>query len=89
MASMHIPGRSGWLPQADVMKNWYQNQIKNLPQFDRPWNDVITEFKNLIESDPDIYMGFSMMFEETKEHYDPRHEPQVCCIFFSYSIVQY
>jgi phosphatidylserine decarboxylase len=78
---MHIPNSAGWLPKSDVMKSWYQHQIKQLPQFNRPWNDVITEFKDLIETNPDIYMGFSMMFEETKEHYDPRGEPQVCYIF--------
>jgi phosphatidylserine decarboxylase len=82
MATTHIPRRSGWLPPSHVMKKWYQHQIKNLPNFTRPWNDVITEFKNLIESDPDIYMGFNMMFEQTKDLYDPTGAPQVSDMFF-------
>ena len=78
MATTHIPKRAGWLPHPDVMEDWYQHKVENLPNFTRPWNDVITEFKNLIESDPDIYMGFNMMFEQTKEQTDPRHKKQVC-----------
>lgn len=78
---MHIPRRSGWMPHSHVMKNWYEHQIKNLPNFTRPWNDVITEFKNLIESDPDIYMGFNLMFEQTTDVDDPTGAPQVCDIF--------
>jgi len=83
MATTHIPTRAGWLPNSKAMMNWYQHHLKNLPQYTRPWNDVITEFKNLIESDPDIYMGFNMMFEQTKEIYDPTGAPQVCRTFFS------
>ena len=86
MTTTHIPHRAGWLPaDPDVMRRWYQHQIENLPIAETPWNDVITEFKNLIENDPEIYMGFSMMFEQLKN--DSR--PQVCYICFSYSIVQW
>ena len=78
MATAHIQRRAGWLPYRDVVNNWYQHHIKNLPNYNRPWNDVITEFKNLIERDPEIYMGFEMIFEETKETHNPTGGPQVC-----------
>jgi phosphatidylserine decarboxylase len=89
MATMHIPRRAGWLPHPDVMNDWYQHQIKNLHKYkDRPWNDVITKFKNLIESNPEIYMGFEMMFEETKQTENPTGGAQVCYSFFSYPVIQ-
>lgn len=77
---MHIPVRSGWLPHPDVMKRWYEAQIDKIFNRDalRPWNDVITEFNDLIEGDPEIYMGFNLMFEQTKDQCDPRHDKQVC-----------
>lgn len=80
MATMHIPVRSGWLPHPDVMKRWYEAQIDKISNRDalRPWNDVITEFNDLIEGDPEIYMGFNLMFEQTKDQCDPRHDKQVC-----------
>jgi len=76
-ATVHIPYSAGWLPHADVMNKWYQHQVENLPQYNRPWNDVINEFKKLIENNPAIYMGFEMMFEETKEKEDPTGGKQV------------
>ena len=83
MATMHIPKGSGWLPHPDVMKKWLQHQIDNIPNDDTPFHDVIIEFKNLIETTPEIYMGFDLMFEQTKKQYDedPTHGKQVCDIF--------
>ena len=83
MATTQIPNEVlGWLPHdPDVMDRWLQDKIDKLPIYDRDKNNVITEFQNLIENDPEIYMGFNMMFEQTKYAEDGRHKPQVCDIF--------
>ena len=83
MATMHIPIRAGWLPDSHDMKDWYECQVNKIPNLDRPWNDIIIEFKNLIESDPDIYMGFNRMFEQTTPDPNNPNRPQVCYISFS------
>jgi phosphatidylserine decarboxylase len=79
MATTQIPNGLGWLPHdPDVMDKWLQDKVDKLPIYDRDKNNVITEFQNLIENDPEIYMGFNMMFEQTE---DGRHKPQVRDIF--------
>ena len=84
MATTRITNGSGWLPHdPDVLDRWLKDKIDKLPTYHREYNDVITEFQNLIENDPEIYMGFNMMFEQTKQKEDGRHKPQVCDIFSS------
>ena len=81
MANTHILNGSGWLPHdPDVVDRWLQDKIDKLP-IEAKQHDVITEFQNLIENDPEIYMGFNMMFEQTTQSKDPRKEKQVCDIF--------
>jgi phosphatidylserine decarboxylase len=84
MATTHIPNRSGWLPHPDDIQRWLEQKIHDInkkPNKNRPWNDVIIEFQHLIENDPEIYMGFNMMFKQTEQSTDPRGKKQVCDIF--------
>jgi phosphatidylserine decarboxylase len=50
-----------------------------------PFHPVIEEFKDFIERDPGIYMGFHQMFEQVpkKPPYDqdPTGKPQVCVVY--------
>ena len=76
------PYRVGeWLPSDQAFLNqWMQARIKAADTIATPFPPVIAEFKNLIESDPEIYMLFNQMFVETsKRHYNrtPIGTPQV------------
>jgi hypothetical protein len=51
-------------------------KIDKIPSYDRD-----TEFQDLIENDPEIYMGFNIIFEQTKQSTDPRHKKQVFFVF--------
>ena len=76
------PFRVGeWLPSDQaILRQWMEARIKEVDTIVKPFPPVITEFKNLIESDPEIYMLFTQMFVETsKHHYNktPIGTPQV------------
>jgi len=81
----HVHHRvGGWLPRDQhVLESWIGKQLAKLPETHdvANWSPVILEFKNLIEEDPDIWMGFHQMFEQvpTKPPYnqDPTKQPQV------------
>ncbi|KAI0722951.1 Phophatidylserine decarboxylase-domain-containing protein [Earliella scabrosa] len=77
----------GWLPQDHrVLEQWLKRRIAKLDERTRKHGneqlaDVLEEFKELIESDPVIYMGFHQMFEQVPMKppycYDPTGKPQV------------
>lgn len=75
----------GWLPNDhSVLERWLDKTIAHVEHPSRihqPLNPVIKEFKDLIELDPVIYMGFHQMFEQVpnKPPYsaDPTGKPQV------------
>jgi phosphatidylserine decarboxylase len=86
MASKIIQHRvGGWLPRDHrVLEAWLAKQIAkvNDPIYkDKKFSPVIQEFQNLIEDDPEIWMGFHQMFEQVpkKPPYndDPIGQPQV------------
>ncbi|KAF5314220.1 hypothetical protein D9758_018176 [Tetrapyrgos nigripes] len=76
----------GWLPKDHrVLESWLSKKFKKvqqrggIPNFS--WHPVITEFRELIENDADLYMVFHQMFEQvpTKPPYnnDPTGKPQI------------
>ncbi|KAJ8073713.1 hypothetical protein PM082_011991 [Marasmius tenuissimus] len=75
----------GWLPNdQNVLENWLDKLIAYVeapPRIHRDFHPVIKEFKDFIEGDPVIYMGFHQMFEQipNKPPYnlDPTGKPQV------------
>ena len=80
----------GWLPRDHhVLEAWLDKKLKKAearqytPESFAP---VIREFQHLIESDPEIYMGFHQMFEQVplKPPYnnDPTGKCQVNFGFF-------
>lgn len=56
---------AGWLPpNHEVLEYWISEKIRQLERNPKPLHPVIKEFKQLIEGDPFIYMGFHRMFEQ-------------------------
>ncbi|KAL7267588.1 hypothetical protein RUND412_009822 [Rhizina undulata] len=85
MAPRRVPRVGKWLPEEHaLLQNWVTQLIERVtikcptPQTLHP---VIEEFKNLIETDPIIYMLFNQMFQQipNKPPYnnDPTGKPQV------------
>jgi len=74
MAQIYVPHRvGGWLPKDhSVLQAWLADKIKALKTSKLAFDPVITEFQELIESNPEIYQGFHRMFDEvpTKPPYN-------------------
>jgi phosphatidylserine decarboxylase len=71
-----------WLPSDQaILEKWMNNLIAEVDKTKKPLLPVIEEFKNLIESDAEIFMQFNLMFEQVphKPPYnkDPTGKPQV------------
>ncbi len=77
------PFRVGaWLPSDQViLDKWMQTLITETDANTKPLLPVVQEFKNLIESDPEIYMLFHQMFMQVPNkppyNLDPTGKPQV------------
>ncbi|PBK88077.1 phosphatidylserine decarboxylase-like protein [Armillaria gallica] len=72
----------GWLPRDHrVLERWLAKKIEQCSVKTQDFHPVIQEFKNLIEQNAEIYMGFHQMFEQvpTKPPYnnDPAGKSQV------------
>jgi len=76
----------GWLPRDhNVLEAWLAKQIAKVtldPKHRaKRFSSVIQEFQNLIEQDPEIWMGFHQMFEQVPKkppyNEDPTGKPQV------------
>ncbi|KAK0440467.1 phosphatidylserine decarboxylase-like protein [Desarmillaria tabescens] len=72
----------GWLPRDHrILQRWLAKKIAQVDANPQPFQPVIQEFQNLIESNADIYMDFHQMFNQvpTKPPYDkdPTGKPQV------------
>lgn len=84
-----------WLPKDPrALQDWLAKKISQVERTDtgpENWKPVIQEFQQLIEGDPDIFMGFHQMFDEvpTKPPYnnDPSGKPQARNSWV-YSVVQ-
>ena len=71
-----------WLPEDQaILEKWMNNLIAEVETDEKPFLPVIEEFRNLIETDPEIFMQFNLMFEQVphKPPYnkDPTGKPQV------------
>jgi phosphatidylserine decarboxylase len=68
----HIPYRVGeWLPSDHAfLARWLEAMIQKTQAQPQALHAVIAEFQTLIESDPEIFMLFSQMFEQV-----PRRPP--------------
>ena len=82
-AGRMLPYRVGkWLPSDQaVLNRWLAAHIQAVAADPKPLHPVVQEFKDLIESDAQIYMLFHQMFEDlprTSEFHDtPMATPQV------------
>lgn len=62
----------GWLSSDyKTLNNWLADKVAIVNQEDAPLLPVIAEFKEFIESDPEVYMLFHMMFDEVPIKYNP------------------
>ncbi|HVN46115.1 MAG TPA: phosphatidylserine decarboxylase family protein [Steroidobacteraceae bacterium] len=77
------PYRVGeWLPSDhDFLSRWLEAMIRRTDAAPRALHPVIADFRDLIESDPAIFMLFSQMFEQVPRRppydRDPTGKPQV------------
>ena len=77
----------GWLPRDHrVLKKWLDKRIAAIDERNKKGTRVeldpsIQQFKDVIESNPEIYMGFHEMFTQVPEkspyNNDPTAKPQV------------
>lgn len=78
-----LPFRVGeWLPSDQaVLETWIDDLIKDVGTGAKHLHPVIEEFKDLIESDAEIYMLVNQMFEQVPKkppyNKDPTGKPQV------------
>jgi len=83
MVSQSAPYRVGeWLPSDQaILEGWLNLVIEESKKKSDSLLPVVEEFKNLIESDPKIYMLFNQMFQEIPEKVpyndDPTGKPQI------------
>jgi phosphatidylserine decarboxylase len=79
----HIAYRVGaWLPSDHAfLASWLEDMILKAHADPRALHPVIADFQDLIESDPEIFMLFSQMFEQVPRrppyNRDPTGKPQV------------
>ena len=79
----HLPYRVGqWLPSDHAfLATWLDAMIRKAHAEPRALHPVIAEFQELIESDPELFMLFSQMFEQVPRRppydRDPTGRPQV------------
>lgn len=77
------PFRVGeWLPSDHaILETWLTRLIARVDRQPKPLHPVIEDFKDLIESDPEIFMYFHLMFTEVPKkppyNKDPDGKPQV------------
>ena len=78
-----VPYRVGqWLPSDQkILNQWVKDLIRETDADAQPLLPVIQEFKNLIESDPELIMLFTQMFEQVPStppfRNDPTGKPQI------------
>lgn len=55
----------GWLPvDPDALNRWLAKTIAEAEEKRAPFHPVMEEFRHMIESDPVMYMNFTLMFEQ-------------------------
>jgi len=79
----HIPYRvAEWLPSDHQhLKRWLDGMIQKTDARSHALHPVIAEFRDFIESDPEVFMLFNQMFEQVPKrapyHKDPTGKAQV------------
>ena len=69
----HTSRLGGWLPSDPAaLSHWLHTTAAQAEALDAPLHPVVEEFRQLIESDPVLYMNFTLMFEQ-----QPRFAPSV------------
>lgn len=82
-ASQVLPYRVGqWLPSDQTfLAQWMRNHIEKVESTPQHIHPVIDQFRELIESDPEVFMLFNLMFDELpnrmKFNKDPADNPQI------------
>ncbi|HEY6328283.1 MAG TPA: phophatidylserine decarboxylase associated domain-containing protein [Blastocatellia bacterium] len=70
--------RGGWLPaDPNELNAWHEATVQEAENKKSPFHPVIDEFRRLIESDPVIFMYFSLMFEQQPRFPVPRRSGDV------------
>ncbi|KUJ07460.1 uncharacterized protein LY89DRAFT_677692 [Mollisia scopiformis] len=71
--SPNIPRHRNWLPgDAGLIQTWVHKIIEEVAAPPNPFVPIISEFQDLIDSDPAIYILFHSMFDEVPPKYkDP------------------
>ena len=83
LAEAPAPYRVGrWLPSDQaLLVRWLEAMIHKTLKEPRPLHPVIADFRDLIDSDPAIFMLFNQMFEQVPRRppydKDPIGKPQV------------
>lgn len=56
--------KAGWLSESpQALDRWLRTKIGDRKRAYRALSPVVQEFKDLIDNDGDMYMGFNRMFE--------------------------
>jgi phosphatidylserine decarboxylase len=82
-SGISIPYRVGkWLPSDHAfLRSWLEAMIRKAAEESRSLHPVVAELRDLIETDPEIFMLFSQMFEQVPRRppydKDPTGKPQV------------
>ena len=80
----HVHHRiGGWLPKdQNVLESWLNKKIAKAKARNRKfedWAPVIQEFRQLIETDAEIWMGFHQMFDQVPEKPPYNKDPTGKC----------
>ncbi len=81
--ALNAPYRVGqWLPTDQaILDDWMANVFKDCEARNAPLLPVVQDFKDLIESDAEVFMLFNLMFDQVPEKApyvnDPTGKPQI------------
>ncbi|MBU2555691.1 MAG: phosphatidylserine decarboxylase family protein [Bacteroidetes bacterium] len=81
--ALNAPYRVGqWLPtDQEILDDWMANVFKDCESRNAPLLPVVQDFKDLIESDAEVFMLFNLMFDQVPEKApyvnDPTGKPQI------------
>jgi hypothetical protein len=65
---MSGPIRDEWLPSPDHLKDWFEEMLLKLnsdPE-PKPFNSVLTDFKNFVYRNPEKYQRFNEMIDQAE-----------------------
>ncbi len=63
--STHTARLGRWLPaNPEHLSAWLKKTIQEAERKQHPFHPVVEEFRAMIESDPELYMYFTLMFRQ-------------------------